>query len=254
MQLKVKVAPERPLIARLAHTLYPLQLLRIYADTLAWGLICSWSFDVCPKIYSNFTFASDYQIELDDDDDSDSMPFDTILVSYLFTCVVFCFLVFLFFCFLFSVSVFPFCFVYFRVVVIFYCFLVLFRLCVFYFHFLRNFIYFAVAAVAILHFALPLLPRSLSASASALLDPSFSISLHRPRSPALLLSCSVPPLAFSSCRLCAFCKLSWRQRRVSVQVPALQMSTHAARYTIRSCTPYCIRRVYWHLQSINTYR
>lgn len=169
-------------------------------------------------------------------------------------CLLVLFFVFLFFCFLFSVSVFPFCFVYFRVVVIFYCFLVLFRLCVFYFHFLRNFIYFAVAAVAILHFALPLLPRSLSASASALLDHSFSISLHRPRSPALLLSCSVPPLAFSSCRLCAFCKLSWRQRRVSVQVPALQMSTHAARYTIRSCTPYCIRRVYWHLQSINTYR
>lgn len=188
MQLKVKVAPERPLIARLAHTLYSLQLLRIYADTLAWALICSWSFDVCPKINSNFTFASDYQIELDDDDDSDSMPFDTILVSYLFTCVVFCFLVFLF-----SVSVFLFGFVYFRVVVIFYCFLVLFRLCVFYFHFLRNFIYFAVAAVAILHFALPHLPPAhplpLPLPCSTTRSVSHSIALALPLSlpPALLL-------------------------------------------------------------------
>lgn len=106
-------------------------------------------------------------------------------------CLLVLFFVFLFFCFLFSVSVFPFCFVYFRVVVIFYCFLVLFRLCVVYFHFLRNFIYFAVAAVAILHFALPLLPRS--PSASALLDHSLSISLHRPRSAALPSSCSPAP-------------------------------------------------------------
>lgn len=193
MQLKVKVAPERPWIARLAHTLYSLQLLRIYADTLAWGLICSWSFDVCPKIYSNFTFAFDYQTELDDDDDSDSMPFDTILVSYLFTCVVFCFLVFLFFCFLFSVSVFPFCFVYFRVVVIFYCFLVLFRLCVFYFHFLLNFIYFAVAAVAILHFALPRLPPAHPLPLPLPLPSSTTRSVSHSIALALPPSCSPAP-------------------------------------------------------------
>lgn len=207
-----------------------------------------------PKIYSNFTFAFDYQIETRwrwrcwcwCQFWSDAIRYDSRFVFVYLCCQTTTFLVFLF-------SFFSFCFP--ILFCLFSCccdFLLLLSslpsLCVFYFHFLRNFIYFAVAAVAILHFALAQLP--LSASAPALLDHSFSISLYRPRSPAL--SCSLapfPPPRFLQLPLVCILQieltpafafagreLGQRQRRV-VQVPALQMSTHAARYTIRSCTP-----------------
>lgn len=223
--------------------------------------MCSWSFDVCSKIYSNFTFAFDYQIETRwrwrcwcwCQFWSDAIRYDSRFVFVYLCCQttsISCFL-----CFLFLFSFFSFCFP--ILFCLFSCccdFLLLLSslpsLCVFYFHFLRNFIYFAVAAVAILHFALAQLP--LSASAPALLDHSFSISLYRPRSPALLLSSSpapFPPPRFLQLPLVCILQieltpafafagreLGQRQRRV-VQVPALQMSTHAARYTIRSCTP-----------------
>lgn len=177
--------------------------------------MCSWSFDVCSKIYSNFTFAFDYQIETRwrwrcwcwCQFWSDAIRYDSRFVFVYLCCQttsISCFL-----CFLFLFSFFPFCFP--ILFCLFSCccdFLLLLSslpsLCVFYFHFLRNFIYFAVAAVAILHFALAQLP--LSASAPALLDHSFSISLYRPRSPALsrplLLSCSLPTPSLSLVAAC----------------------------------------------------
>lgn len=157
--------------------------------------MCSWSFDVCSKIYSNFTFAFDYQIETRwrwrcwcwCQFWSDAIRYDSRFVFVYLCCQttsISCFL-----CFLFLFSFFSFCFP--ILFCLFSCccdFLLLLSslpsLCVFYFHFLRNFIYFAVAAVAILHFALAHThTRSVSHSIALALSPS----------PALQLSCSLPP-------------------------------------------------------------
>lgn len=209
MQLKVKVAPEHPLTERLAHTLYSLQLLRIYAATLAWV----WSLlDLSMSAPKFIRISHSHSITK-----SNSMTMTIMmLIPILIRChsirfsfricllvllsnekhFVFCFLVFLF-------SVFFFQFLFSRFVLFIFVLLWFLLLlsslpsCVFYFHFLRNFIYFAVAAVAILHFALAQLPRPplplclcLARPLVQYLTPSPSLSRH-------LLSCS-PTLLFPS--------------------------------------------------------
>lgn len=162
--------------------------------------MCSWSFDVCSKIYSNFTFAFDYQIETRWRWRCwcwfDAIRYDSRFVFVYLCCQttsISCFL-----CFLFLFSFFPFCFP--ILFCLFSCccdFLLLLSplpsLCVFYFHFLRNFIYFAVAAVAILHFAL---------ANTHTRSVSHSIALALPPSPALLLSCSLPTPSLSPVAAC----------------------------------------------------
>lgn len=145
VQLKVKVAPKHPLIARLAHTLYSLQLLRIYAATLSWV----WSLlDLSMSAPKFIRISHSHSITK-----SNSMTMTIMmLIPILIRChsirfsfricllvllsnekhFVFCFLVFLFSFFSFC---FPILFCLFSCCCDFYCFLVLFRLVCFIFTF-----------------------------------------------------------------------------------------------------------------------